>query len=61
MRDRNKLGLNDWIKDTVDEEEAKKAKEEAKKADKKADKKAIAEDAAITKDKEKTDSPQNSS
>lgn len=32
---RNKLGLNDWIKEIVDKEEAKKAQEEAKKNPKK--------------------------
>jgi len=41
---RNKLGLNDWIKETVDKEEAKKEKEEAKKNPKKA-----------SEEKEKTD------
>ena len=35
---RNKLGLNDWIKETVEAEEAKKAKDEAKKASKNKDK-----------------------
>jgi len=53
---RNKLGLNDWIKETVDEEEAKKAKEEAKKAMKMA----IVVDEAITKGEEKTDGPDSS-
>ena len=38
------MGLNDWIKETVDKEEAKKEKEEAKKNPKKA-----------SQEKEKTD------
>ena len=56
MRDRNKLGLNDWIKDAVDKEEAKKAKEEAKKIEKKT----TTGDVAVTKGKEKTDGPPSS-
>lgn len=50
---RNKLGLNDWIKETVDKEEAKKAKEEAKKNPKKVV--AAAQEAALPEDIEKTD------
>lgn len=34
---RNKLGLNDWIKDAVDKEEAEKAAKEEKKGNKKTD------------------------
>ncbi|KAI5808584.1 polysaccharide biosynthesis-domain-containing protein [Peziza echinospora] len=47
---RNKLGLNDWIKETVDKEEAKKAKEEAKKI-----KKAEKQDPPVADNKAKTD------
>ena len=50
---RNKLGLNDWIKETVDKEEAKKAKEEAKKNPKKEIE--AAEEAAPADVVEKTD------
>ena len=35
--DSNKLGLNDWIKDAVDKEEAEKAAKEEKKNGKKTD------------------------
>jgi len=58
---RNKLGLNDWIKETVDQEEAKKAKEEEKKNPKKVDTgKAVEEAKAEVKEEkeaetEKTD------
>ncbi|KAF8471675.1 polysaccharide biosynthesis-domain-containing protein [Kalaharituber pfeilii] len=47
---RNRLGLNDWIKETVDKEEAKKAKEAEKKDASKVDKAEKAENLEITEE-----------